>query len=141
MLKVGETGDGDRLVDRSFQGTADKRSDACRDAPDWKERALSCYVFKTGRSAISRRQVVIPCCVAGDSSIGVLTSRQNQRCAAPFESGGRRSVGAQFSSSTTGTLRSVGRFFSCPLNIFFTCALEIVPLASNLGEHDLQPFG
>jgi hypothetical protein len=60
MLKVGEARDRNRAIDRAFQRAANKRSDTCRDAPNRLERALSCYVFKTGRSAISRRQVSSP---------------------------------------------------------------------------------
>jgi hypothetical protein len=76
MLKVGEARNWNRAIDGAFQRPANKRSDTCRDTPNWMERALSCYVLETGRSAISRRQVLSPVASRGNFSIGVLTSRQ-----------------------------------------------------------------
>ena len=65
MLKVGEARDRNRAIDRAFQRAANKRGDTCRYTPNWMERVLSCYVFDTGRSAISRRQVLSPVATQG----------------------------------------------------------------------------
>ena len=71
VLKVGEAGDGDRAVDGALQRTSNKRGDTCRDAPNWMERVLSCYVFEPGRAAISRRQVLSPVASHENCSIGI----------------------------------------------------------------------
>jgi len=41
MLKVGKARDWNRAMDGTFERAANKRSDTCRDTPNWMERALS----------------------------------------------------------------------------------------------------
>src|SRR5260221_818637 len=81
MLKVRKAGDRDGSVYGPLQCATNKGGNAGRYASDRVERSLFCYVFETGRKAISRRQLVIPCYGGGDCSIRVLSRRHIQRCA------------------------------------------------------------